>query len=225
MDPDETDFPCELWETENGHMDEETMMDWLRSILLPYLKTCASYVAGGYAILIVDQATAHKTEAVKAWLKKHRILLVILPAALTWRFQCVDVALAAKVKGYLYDLWTNWMAQTILEKKYREKSWNYIAPGKHDLVTWCLEAWKKVQTKRRLLQSGCNATYMTLDLDAPMAKFDNYEQLPVGEEDDFNRHNRNQEIENMDKVQHYNLWMSPLNWVVDLKTKEKKKWV
>ena len=64
---------------------------------------------------------------------------------------------------------------------------------------------------------------MTLDLDAPMAKFDNYEQLPVGEEDDFNRHNWKQEIENMDKVQHYNLWMSPLNWVVDLKTKEKKK--
>ena len=97
MDPDETDFPCELWETENGHMDEDTMMAWLRSILLPYLKTCASYLAGGYAILIVDQATAHKTDAVKAWLKKHRILLVMLPAALTWRFQCIDVAIAAKV--------------------------------------------------------------------------------------------------------------------------------
>ena len=144
---------------------------------------------------------------------------------MTWRFQCVDVALAAKVKVYLYDWWTNWIARTILEKKYREKSWNYIAPGKHDLVTWCLEAWKKVQTKRQLLQCGCNATYMTLDLDAPMAKFDNYEQLPFGEEDDFNRHNWKQQIENMDKVQHYNLWMSPLNWVVDLKTKEKKKWV
>ena len=104
MDPDETDFPCELWETENGHMDEDTMMALLRSILLPYLKTCASYLAGGYPILIVDHATAHKTDAVKVWLKKHRILLVMLPAALTWRFQCIDVAIAAKVKGYLYEL-------------------------------------------------------------------------------------------------------------------------
>ena len=58
-----------------------------------------------------------------------------------------------------------------------------------------------------------------------MAKFDNYEQLPVGEEDDFNRHDWKEEIKNMDKVDHYNLWISPLNWVVDLETKEKKKWV
>ena len=47
VDLDKTDFPCELWETQNGHMDEETMMDWLRSILLPYPKTCIWYVAGG----------------------------------------------------------------------------------------------------------------------------------------------------------------------------------
>ena len=149
----------------------------------------------------------------------------MLPAALTWRFQCIDVAIAAKVKGYLYELWSNWMAQTIINKKYREKSWNYIALRKHDLINWCLEAWKKVQTKRRLLQTGCLATYMTLDLDSAMAKFDNYEQLPVGEEDDFNRHDWKEEIKNMDKVDHYNLWISPLNWVVDLETKEKKKWI
>ena len=192
---------------------------------MPYLKTCASYVAGGYAILIVDQATSHKTEAVKAWLKKHRILLVVIPAALTWRFQCVDVALAAKMKAYLYDLWAGWMAETIIKKKYREKSWNYIAPGKHDLVNWCMEAWKKVQTKQRLLQAGCNATYMTLDIDAPMAKFDSFEQLPVGEEDDFNKHDWKEEIKNMDEVYRFNLAISPFNWVTDIKTKKKKKWV
>ena len=104
------------------------MLDWLRTILLPYLKTCASYVVGGYAILIVNQVTAHKTDAVKDWLKKHRILLVMLPAALTWRFQCIDVAIAARVKGYLYELWENWMANSIINKKFRERSWNYIAP-------------------------------------------------------------------------------------------------
>ena len=111
------------------------------------------------------------------------------------------------------------------QKKYREKSSNYIAPGKHDLINWCLEAWKKVQTKRRLLQTGCLATYMTLDLDSAMAKFDNYEQLPVGEEDDFNRHDWKEEIKSMDKVDHYNLWISPLNWVEDLETKAKKRWI
>ena len=99
-------------------------MDWLRSILLPYLKTCASYVAGGYAILILDQATAYKAEAVKAWLKKHRILLVILPSALTWRFQCVDVALAAKVKGYLdgADYTRKEVSREILELHYSRKA-------------------------------------------------------------------------------------------------------
>ena len=148
--------------------------------------------------------------------------MVVIPAALTWRFQCVDVALAAKMKAYLYDLWAGWMAETIIKNKYREKSWNYIAPGKHDLVNWCMEAWKKLQTKRRLLQSGCNATYMNLDIDAPMAKFDNFEQLPVGEEDDFNRHDLKEEIKNMDEVYRFNLEISPFILVTDIKTKEKK---
>ena len=35
-------------------------------------------------------------------------------------------------------------------------------------------------------------------------------------------HDWKAEIENMDKVQQFNLWISPLYWVVDLKTKAKK---
>ncbi len=41
------------------------MLEWLALILLPYLKTCQTYLAGGYAILILDQADTHKTDLVK----------------------------------------------------------------------------------------------------------------------------------------------------------------
>ena len=226
FDSEETDFPCEIWETDRGHMDEQTMIDCLISILLPYLKTCASYIAGGYAILILDQAASHKTEALKEWCKKHRVLRVMLPAALTWRFQCVDVAIAARMKAVLYDLWCDWMCNTVVKKKYREKSWNYIAPGKHDVVDWCMKACAKVGNMKKLLQAGCNATYMNLDLDEPMAKFDTYSQLPFGEEDDFNRHDWEGEILNMPDLQKFNLWLSPFNWVADLQNRRlKKKWV
>ena len=109
-------------------------------------------------------------------------------------------------------------------QKYRQKSWNYIAPGKHDLVNWCLEAWEKVKTMRHLLQSGCNSTYMNLDRDEAMSKFDNYAQFPYGEEDDFDKHDWEAELESMNPIQKFNLWLSPLNWVVDLETKTRKTW-
>ena len=60
---------------------------------------------------------------------------------------------------------------------------------------------------------------------SPMAKFDSFEQLPVGEEDDFNKHDWKEEIKNMDEVYRFNLAISPFNWVTDIKTKKKKKWV
>ena len=66
---------------------------------------------------------------------------------------------------------------------------------------------------------------ISLDIDAPMAKFDSFEQLPVGEEDDFNKHDWKEEIKNMDEVYRFNLAISPFNWVTDIKTKKKKKWV
>ena len=104
LDPEETDFPCELWETAKGFMTGEVMLEWLKLILLPYLKTCQPYLAGGYAILILDQSDTHKEDLIYKWCKKHRVILVFLPASLTWRFQCVDVAIASRMKGYLYDL-------------------------------------------------------------------------------------------------------------------------
>ena len=84
-------------------------------------------------------------------------------------------------------------------------------------MIWSIGVWKRGRKFKR--RNGF------FNLDAPMAKFDKYEQLPVGEEDDFNNHDWKAEIENMDKVQQFNLWISPLNWVVDLKTKAKKKWI
>ena len=148
----------------------------------------------------------------------------MLPASLTWRFQFIDVAVAARVKGELYNLWCSWMANTVLKKKYRAKSWNYIAPGKHDLVDWCLQAWAKVGGMKNLIQAGCNATYMTLDEDEAMAKFDGYTQL-VDQEDDFDRHDWASEVANKTKLELENFARSSFNWLVDLDTKEKKKWV
>ena len=116
------------------------------------------------------------------------------------------------------------MGEAIIQKKYREKSWNYIAPGKHDLVNWCMESWEKLSKLKKVIQAGCNATYMNLDLDKAMAKFDNFSQL-VGEEDDFDRYDWVAEVQNMDPVQRYNLMLSPFHWRVDLSDKSKrKKW-
>ena len=94
----------------------------------------------------LDQHQAHKSDEAKAWYKKHRVIPVMLPASLTYRFQCVDVSLAAQMKALLYNHWCNFMAETIRARKYRETSWNYISFSKCDIIDWCMKSYKKLQT-------------------------------------------------------------------------------
>ncbi len=65
---------------------------------------------------------------------------------------------------------------------------------------------------------------MTLDEDEAMVKFDGYTQ-PVDQEDDFDRHDWASEVANKTKLELDNFARSPFNWLVDLDTKEKKKWM
>ena len=88
----------------------------------------------------MDHAEAHEAEKVKDWCKKNRVILAFMPASLTFRYQCVDVALAAQMKGVLYELWADWMGKTVMNNSFRTKSWNYIAPSKADVVDWCMKS-------------------------------------------------------------------------------------
>ena len=105
---------------------------------------------GGISILYWDPATAHLTKRVRAALKVLRIHVVLIPASLTWKYQLVDVFIAAIFKRYISDEWTQWMVKK-LERSYEhqegfmKKSGNYIKPSVAHCVVWANKAWEKMK--------------------------------------------------------------------------------
>ena len=108
------------------------------------------------------------------------------------------------------------MAKILRTRKFKETSWNYIAPSKVDIIEWCLKSYEKLKTYTTLLQSRCNATYMTIDTDVKMARFDTYRALNAEEKknepdgkDDFDRHDWKTETDAMQEWERNNLSVSP----------------
>ena len=106
---------------------------------------------GGLSLLYWGPCRAHLTKQVRAALKVLRIHVVMIPASLTYKYQLVDVFIAAIFKRYIANEWTEWMVKKLErayehQEGYMEKSGNYIKPSVANCVVWANKAWEKMKT-------------------------------------------------------------------------------
>ena len=71
-------------------------------ILLPWLIEHGGGPDGVFALMMWDPFKAHLTKLVRAWLKRNRVDMAVMPASCTWLFQMIDVVVGAQLKNELY---------------------------------------------------------------------------------------------------------------------------
>ena len=90
-------FPFEFWHGSTGRVTPVIIRKWFTRLR----QSVASYNPAAWIVLIMDCCTAHLDRESVAHLRRLGILVVFVPASLTWLLQLLDVYAFGRVKGEL----------------------------------------------------------------------------------------------------------------------------
>ena len=90
-------FPFEFWHGSTGRVTPVIIRKWFTRLR----QSVASYNPAAWIVLIIDCCTAHLDQVSVAHLRRLGILVVFVPASLTWLLQLLDVYTFGRVKGEL----------------------------------------------------------------------------------------------------------------------------
>ena len=90
-------FPFEFWHGTTGRVTPVVIRKWFTRLR----QSVASYNPAAWIVLIMDCCTAHLDRASVAHLRRLGILVVFVPASLTWLLQLLDVYTFGRVKAEL----------------------------------------------------------------------------------------------------------------------------
>ena len=136
---DKQKSPCKRFYTKGGSQTVESMLAWLKEILIPYIvENGGGKDSDQWALFIIDPAPAHKHPKVKAFLKKNKVRLAMMPASTTYKFQMIDVVVGKPFKDAMCDKWADWMLKNQNEVT---AAGNYKHPERIDCVRWVSEVW------------------------------------------------------------------------------------
>ena len=135
---------CKCFWTKGASQSETSMLAWLKEIFLPY---CVSKNRGPdeWAMLIMDPAQAHRTKAVKAFCEANRIVIGMMPASTTYKFQMIDVVVGKAFKNGLCNKWADWMMEKC-ESAGLTKTGNFRHPTWPDCLKWVAAVWEDLDT-------------------------------------------------------------------------------
>ncbi|KAF4804494.1 hypothetical protein TURU_007260 [Turdus rufiventris] len=121
-----------------GWMDEHVMRTWLMEV---YTRTPDRFFNQLPALLIFDSMRAHKTESMKAMVKKMNSELAVIPDGLTKEVQPLDISIIRSFKAKLRLLWENWM----VEGDHSYTNTGRLHRASYTTVCqWILDAWGTV---------------------------------------------------------------------------------
>ena len=90
-------FPFEFWHGSAGRVSPVIFRKWITRLR----QSVASYNPAAWIVLIVDCCSAHLDRLSVGHLRRLGILVVFVPASLTWLLQLLDVYAFQRVKGEL----------------------------------------------------------------------------------------------------------------------------
>lgn len=126
-------------------MDEDRILEWIMKVWLPY-------VQGKPALLSLDTFSGHLTK-VKAAFAKCGTKLSVIPGGCTSILQPLDVSINKSFKGYLRQLWCQYMVDEA------EKGVTIIRPVcKSKLLDWISKAVSLLDTKLNIIEKSFYVT-------------------------------------------------------------------
>ncbi|KAF4802953.1 pogo transposable element with KRAB domain-like protein [Turdus rufiventris] len=119
-------------------MDEQVMRTWLTEVYGCRLDRFFHPLPG---LLIFDSMCAHKTESVKAMVKKRNSELAVIPGGLSKEVQPLDIGIIRSFKAKLRLLWEIWMVEG---EHFYTKTGRLCRASYSTVCQWILDAWSEI---------------------------------------------------------------------------------
>ncbi|KAF4787594.1 pogo transposable element with KRAB domain-like protein [Turdus rufiventris] len=122
-------------------MDEEIIKNWLSEV---YVRRPDGFFRASLALLAYNSMRAHKTESVKALVKKTNLELAVILGGFTKEVQPLDISVIRSFKAKLQITWENWMVEG--EHSFT-KTGRLHRASYATVCQWIVDAWHKVSTR------------------------------------------------------------------------------
>ena len=109
--------------SKNRWSNEETTIEYLNDIIIPYVEAIRCDVGDKPALLILDNFKGHSTDAVINLLEANNIHTCFLPANCTDLLQPMDLSVNKPVKDFLRNKFENWYADKIASEVNSCEGW------------------------------------------------------------------------------------------------------
>ena len=146
--------------TPNHWCNEDTMVDYLEKIFLPYVKSKREELglsATYPALAIFDEFNGQTTDAVLSLLKKNHIYYVIVSPNCTDRLQPLDISVNKPAKEFLRACFQSWYAEKIASQVGEDS--NQYQPVELKLsvmkpLRWLLQLYDHFKSKPNVIING-----------------------------------------------------------------------
>jgi len=126
---------CLLACQKSAWMQSEQVLIWINTILAPYVATCPEGIT---PILLLDDFTGHKTDAVKERLDELGVKTYWLPGGVTGLAQPIDVGVAKPFKDRYRRQFLQWKREMGIDRAILEK------PDRQTQQGWTVASWAAI---------------------------------------------------------------------------------
>ena len=131
-------------------MNENLFIYWINRIQVPYSSKFPR------TLLIMDQFSVHKLDAVKKLLNKSKTDILLIPPGFTSILQPLDIYINKPLKDQLRSGWENYMLEAEFNhngKKLQYLIFSYYQGkiskiSKQTLMDWIVEGWNQIPLKK-----------------------------------------------------------------------------
>lgn len=180
--------------SENHWSCQQTMREWIESVLMPYVdRQVAKHTlpTASKVVLVLDVWAVHKSEEFRMFLRTHhpRIHLVFVPANCTSQLQVADVVLQRPFKHGIRRRFTEWAARIIQEQIDNDEilglsPYLKMSVVKPLILQWCIDSWSAlgVEKGRPFVKMGWHTCCVSLfDVLDPAKRVQAVEESARGE--------------------------------------------
>ena len=159
-------FPANwhITHTINHWANEDTMHEYVKKILLPYLQAKRTHLALSHdfpALVIFYCFKGQITKDFLDFLEKNNILVVEVPPNCTDRLQPLDLSVNKPIKGFLRRRFQTWYADEIVKQLQKGTDVSKIQPADMCMSTvkplgakWIIEAFDYIKNEPSIIKNG-----------------------------------------------------------------------